>query len=488
MDQISLKFLTAITLSFMLLFVVSCNGDNGIETEELTEDPELLVPHSITEDGQPEFYQNRLWLNDYSNYLHAIQLMATVSRDSEYGNEAYRPELYTDGMSRLAEKWLETVQITDFNFNHEGRFTPWIEEQNGSYVTAEEVDLSVYPHLVYAYHIHHRSGRFDYDDTLYNRLNREATNFLVSPGIYLLDEHFQDGRFVHTDGSYDHKSMSYALGGLHAHAYSWIVWKKPGGADDMGVLDEAALEFWMGYGTDDMMEVYREVAVILDEAWDEERSVYNFGDGTTWKLDAIGAMIRGKKAMYDFLYMFGNEDDADTSRIIFDRTVAMFEAVTPLIEPWGLPERIEFTANGASAASENVNLYDWYQFLNHLGGGYGLDREREGMPMYITELRDDLFDEIGEISDAALLGLMEFHLNENGRLVTEVSYSDGSISDDRMTVSTAGMFIAMAANLYRKGSDFERASDWDSVSEEIAERSRKLYDLKFDHFELLENF
>ena len=488
MNRIITISIVGLLTSALLFGAISCNGENGIEAEELTDAPELLVPNFITEEGQPGFYQNRLWLKDYSNYLHAIQLMATVSRDSEYGNEAYRPELYTEEMSRLANKWLEVVRITDENFNINDRFAPWLEEQNGSYVPAEEVDLSVFPHLVYAYHIHHRSGRFDYDETLFNRLNREATNFLVSPGIYLMDEHFRDGKFIHADGSYDHKSMSYSLGGLHSHAYSWIVWKKPGGADDMGVLEEDALEHWMGYGTDDMMEVYREVAVILEEAWDDERSIYDFGDGTTWSLDAIGAMIRGKKAMYDFLYMFGTAGDAETSRRIFDRTVAMFESITPLTEPWGLPEQIEFTANGATAASETVNLYNLYQFLNHLGGGYGFDREREGMPMYITEHRNDLFDVIGEISDAVLLGLMDYHLNENGRLVAEVSYSDGSIVDDRLTVSTIGMFIATAANLYQKGTAFTRAADWDSATEEVAERSRKLYDLKFDHFELLKNF
>jgi len=470
----------------LFLITTACNNDHQEPEVDLAEAPELLIPNFINEDGDPVFSENRLWLQDYSNYLHAIQLMATVSRDSEYGSEAYRPELYPDEMVRRAEQWLSLVRTTDHRFNEEGRFAPWLEEVNGGYFKSDSVDLSVYPHLVYAYHIHHRSGRFDFDDTLFNRLNREATNYLVTPGQYLMNEHFRGGRFVHDDGSFDHRSMSYGLGGIHANAYSWIVWKKPGGEEDMGVIEEDVLLHWMGHSTDEMVQIYRELAETMDEAWLEEYSIYDFGDGTEWHLDAVGAMIRGKKAMYDFLYMFGDDEDEETARLLFDRTAAMFESVVPLIEPWGLPQQVEFTENGAAAASEEVILYNWYQFLNHLGGAYAFDREREGMPMYITELREDLFDVIGDISDNALQGALDYHQNENGRLMTSVNFSDGSPMDERLGVSSAGMFITMAANMYRKGSAFERASDWNSVSDDVAERSRALYDLKFHLMELLD--
>ncbi len=473
------------------LIVFSCGNDADRERdpgEAVPEAgaPDILVPYTIDAEGVPGFRQDQLRFRDYSNVLNAISVIATVSRDSEYGNEAYRPELYPDAMMERAEQWLSMVVQIDDYFNEEGRITPWLEESAGVYEASGELDLSLYPHLVYAYHIHHRSGRFEDNEVLYNRLNREPTNYLVTPGRYIMNEHYRDGAFYDDSGVMDHQSMSYALGALHANAYAWVAWKKPGGADDMGVLSEQALGHHMGHTPNDMVAIYRGAAAVLDDAWDSDRSVYDFGDGTEWDLDAAGAMIRGKKAMYDFLYMFGDEDDAELSRTIFDRTVAMLEAIAPLAEPWGLPERISFTPDGTRPASGTVSLYDWYQFLNHLGGGYALDREREGTSMYLTEHRSDVFDLIGEISDEALLGAMEYHLID-GRLVTELDFSDGSVTDDRLTVSTAAMFITMAGNMYRKGDAFERASDWDSVSEEISGRSKELFDISFDHLELLDN-
>ncbi len=473
---------------FAILLAASCTpeSDRQPDAGPSADVPELMVPFAIDQDANAEYKNNRLHLKDYSNLLHAVSIVATVSRTSEYGHENYRPDLYPDNMRGRAEQWLDMVRVIDRHFNDDGKIIRWLDRQTGAAPEDGNTDLSLYPHLVYAYHIHHRSGRFEDDEILFNRLNREASNYLVTPGRYLMNERLHNGAFRHANGDVDHKSMSYSLGGMHANAYAWIVWKKPGGQDDMGVLTEAALGHHMGHTTDQMVQFYREVAETMDQAWDEQRSVYNFGDGTTWRLDAIGAMIRGKKAMYDFLYMFGDDDDAETSRRIFDRTVAMLDAVAPLARPWGMPEEIAFTEDGTRAASETVNLYDWYQFLNHLGGGYGFDREREGMPMYIDRYREDLKELIGELSDNALLGALDYHVDEEGRLFTAVSYEDGSVTDDRLTVSTSGMFITMAANMYRKGSAFDRASDWDNVPDDVAERSRNLFDIKFGLLDRIE--
>ena len=481
--------LTLLISTLYLFYLSGCTAgtDNDQDHDSVPSGstPDLLIPASISPDGESQFKNDNLYLSDYSNFLHAVQIMATVSRDSEYGHEAYRPDLYTDGMSRNAELFLDLTAMIDYHFNDDGKFAAHLEPSDEGYEATGDFDISIYPHLVYAYHIHHRSGRFDYDQTLYERLNREATNYLVTPGRYLLDEHYRDGAIYDFDETTGNRSMSYGLGGLHGHAYAWIVWKKPGGEDTMGVLPKSSLENFMGYSPERMAEIYRELAETLDEAWDDQRSIYVFEDDIVWPLDAVGALIRGKKAMYDMLWMFGDEDDREMAQTVFDRTVTMLESVADLAEPWGMPAEVEFTNDGAVAASDVVNLNEWYQFLNHLGGGYGFDREREGTSMFITEHREDLFDLIGELSDNALLGALEFHLNDEGRLMTSVNYSDGSPADERMTVSTAGMFIATAGNIYRKGEAFERASDWDSVSDEVATRSRALYDLKFDHFDLI---
>ncbi len=280
--------------------------------------------------------------------------------------------------------------------------------------------------------------------------------------------------------------MAYGLGGIHGHGYAWIVWKKPEGEDNMGLITEDALEAWMDYSIDDMLQTYRYIGSVLDDAWQEEILTYDFGDGTTWSLDAIGAIIRGKKVMYDALYMFGDESDKELARLTFERTAKLFETVIELIKPWGLPNQIEFTPEGAVAASVEVNLYDWYQFLNHIGGGFSFDREREGTSQFINRYREDLRPIFPKIYDEALLGALEYHLNEQNRLVASLSYDDGTVLDERLTVSTLGMFITVAGNIYTAGDAFARADTWDYVSQKAADRSRFLYDIKFDHIELLE--
>ncbi|MFO8029203.1 MAG: hypothetical protein R6U28_05040 [Cyclonatronaceae bacterium] len=473
-------------LLVLLTFTHSCTSDtqNGhtAHSDEFTEAPDFFVPYSIAEDGAAEFDRNRLYVRDYSSFLNAVSIIATGLHPDEFGNDNYRPDLYPEAMHQRAKQWLDMVDLIDTYFNDSGRISPRLEHMAGVYSVAGDVDLSIYPHLVYASHIHHQSGRFEQDEALRNRLNREPANYLVSPGRYLMNEHFREGAFHHADGSVDHKSMSYGLGGIHANAYAWVASKNTGEQEDRGVLTEADLAHYMEHTPDDMVRIYREAAGRLDGAWDASRSIYDFGDGTTWQLDAVGAMIRGNKALYDFLYMFGKEDDAETARRVFERTVAMLEAVAPLTRPWGMPDRVTFTEDGARAASQVVNVYDWYQFLNHLGGGYGLDREREGMPMYLTRYRKDIADLIGNLSDSALRGALAYHIDERDRIVTTVSYTNGSVTDDRFTTSTAGMFIVTAANMYRKGSDFEQASEWEEIPAPVANRSRELYDAIFSLF------
>lgn len=471
---------TALPLIVLLSFLIflSCR-----EAEPVIS-PEIRVPAYISEEGEPLFYDNSVFVNDYSNALHAIFMIAGNSRSSEYGHPNYRPELYPDMMNLRAEQWLDLMHVTDRYFNDSGRFENQYQRVDNQYSPTGELNLSIYPHLVYSYHMHHRGDRFS-DRILFERLSRETTNFITMPGRYLLSERFSDGLFLHENGNIDHLSMSYGLAGIHGHGYAWIIWQKPEGADNMGIISEDMLEAWMGYGISEMLEIYRAVALQLEEYWDEERSAYNFGDGFSWKLDAVGAMIRGKKAMYDMLYMFGDEADRDMAFQIFEKAAEMFETVIPLIKPWGLPDEILFTTDGAEAASGSVNLYNWYQFLNHMGGGYSFDREREGTAQFINRFRDDLRPVFGEIADNALLGMMNYHLSNSGYVALTVDYEDGTVLDERISVSTAGMLITVAGNLYTHGSAFARADSWDESDPETVENSRQLYDLKFRHFELI---
>ncbi len=474
----------AIMIILFLLFLSSCDADERGRDGKLHLD--YLIPYEISKDNHPVFKDSSIYVNDYSNFLHAIFMIAGNSRSSEYGNENYRPELYPDKMNQRAEEWLNLMHFIDTKFNKQGRFVNRYEMDNGNFKPAADLDLSVYPHLVYSYHMHHRGDRFN-DEILFERLSRETSNYLVKPGRFLLDNLFDDGLFFHEDVTVDHKSMSYGLAGIHGHGYAWIIWSKPEGDDNMGLLTEDALEMWLDYSIEEMIEIYREVAVQLNDSWIEEQSIYLFGDGDVWNLDAIGAMIRGKKVMYDFLYMFGNDRDRETAATIFERTVKIFETVAGLIKPWGLPDRIQFSDTGAVAATDEVNLYNWYQFLNHIGGGYSFDREREGTSQLINNLRPDLRESFSNVYDRALKGALEYHINEDNRLYRVVSYEDGSVLDDRFTVSTAGMFITASGNIYTNSQAFARADDWDSLSQDIVTNTRKLYDLKFNLIETMEH-
>lgn len=470
-------------LIFAALWLTSCNGEETIPAHSAS--PDYTVPHVITEDGHGEPDNGYLYVNDYSNALHALFMIAGNSRASEYGHENYRPELFPDEMNARAERWLDLMHDTDRSFNQNGLFVNRYVQHGDAHESSEELDLSIYPHLVYSYHMHHRGSRFD-DEILYERLSRETTNFIVMPGRYLLNNHFEEGRFIHQDGTSDHRSMSYGLGGIHGHGYAWIVWEKPEGADNMGLLTEEALESWLDYGIDDMLQTYRQIADVLEDSWLEESSVYDLGDGTVWHLDAVGAMIRGKKTMYDVLYMFGDDSDREMARTVFDRTASMFEAVLELVEPWGLPDQIEFTEQGVTAASAEVSVYDWYQFLNHVGGGFSFDRERDGTSEFINRYREELRDQFPHFYDQAMRGMLDYHIGEQGTVVNVVSYEDGSILDERLMVSTLGMFLTVAGNIYTNGDSFARADDWGSVSGDVAERSRDLYDIKFRHIDMLE--
>ena len=66
-----------------------------------------------------------------------------------------------------------------------------------------------------------------------------------------------------------------------------------------------------------------------------------------------------------------------------------------------------------------------------------------------------------------------------------VSYTDGRPLDDQLTLATMGMFITMAGNIYGKGTAFASPRTWDEVDAEVAERSRRLFDLSFAHWALL---
>ncbi len=502
----SVKFcsiLSLLSILFLFLFFAGCDAP---DEREIKDPPELLVPRAVDLQGEPVFDQNRIYAEDYSNALHAVFMVAGNSRESEMGNAAYS-DSQSGEMETRARQWLEMVDVINQYFNSSGRITSWYEETENGYVGSGSADLSIYPHLVYAYHMHHRGSRFE-EYGLADDIVMRPLSYIVSPGRYLLENHYRDGMFFHDGGKVDAESMSYGLGGIHGHIYAWVSWSKPDGAEDMGMVDEDRLIAWMGYSKEDLAGIALEVSTVLDNAWDESREIYDFSgeawatglmpsstvlhiataeDGTVWRTDALGAMIRGHKALYEALHIFGDGPEyTEAARQLFDRSVRLYEQTADLARPWGLPETIRFTTDGAEAATDRVDVYHSWQYMNHIGGGFAWDREREGTARLITNEQPDLLQDFGNLCDLLLQGALD-HQMKDGRLVTTLNYEDGSIENDATSISASGMFITAAGNLYRKGSAFERASDWENVPEEVRERSRLLYDSMISHLELIDS-
>ena len=441
----------------------------------------------VTPEAELEQPEDHYSIQDLNHYAHGIYIASAISRDSEMGHENYRPELLDEPMRERAEQWLDLVSWIESNLTDmQGRIFDryYIEDSRAD----ESFKLSNYPSSVYHYHMHHRGDRYEHHGNLDERLFREPARFISMMGIHLLDNHFDEGRFYHDDShtEFDHTSMSYALDGIHGHIYAWIRWDKPGGADDMGALTEDYLTTWLRYAPDMLTHYSRQIAEVLDDHWDDEAGIYDFGSGTTYRLDELAALLRGKKAVYEMLYVFGGDHDRESAETMFNRGTEILDALLEISQPWGLPAEIRFEGDQAAPAAEVVDLTQMYTFLNAIYGGFSYEREREGTSEFLHNKRPDLAEALGELSDELLLhSITEWQQNE--MLVSAIDFETGEISDERHMVGPIGMFITAAGNSYRSGSAFERASDWDEVSEEVRRQSEQLYDAIIRHTEFLED-
>ena len=475
-----IKITLKILIVFLFVFFTACSTDDPDpqpEEELVEEEPEFPEIH------QPE---GQFSLKDLNHYAHGIYMASAISRDSEMGHENYRPDLLEDPMRERAEQWLDLTQWLEQHMsNDEGHLYHSYDVNDGA---DETFRFSNYPSSVYHYHMHHRGHWYEHHEGLDELIFRQPARFISMMGVHILQNHFDDGRFYHdTDKTdYDQSSMSYGLDGIHGHLYAWIRWDKPDGEDDMGQLTEDHLTTWLRFGPDMLTHHSRQIAEMLDQYWDEENGIYDFGSGTTYRLDELGSLLQGKKAVYEMLHFFGGDRDREAIVTMFERGTTILEATLEIAEPWGLPAEIHFEGGQAEPASDEVNLTQMYTFLNSMGGGFSYDREREGTTKLLTEERPDLLEQLGALSDDVFKrSLSDWQINNI--LVSAVDFESGEISDERHQVGPIGMFVTAAGNNYRAGEAFERASDWDEVDQEVQERSEELYDAIVRHAEFLES-
>ena len=436
-----------------------------------------VIPARLSHDGNPLLHEGVLRHSDYSAVQHALASAGRIMRDSEMGHEDYHAELAGEPRKAQAEAWVQ-VQQQAAEFLMADTPAGTMEQDDGQWVPGRGMGLAELAPASFSYHMHHSGGRWaDLDADLEQQITYGSVGYLGGMTERLHQVHYEDGSFHNTDGDTTPESLAQGLDALHALAYSWVRWDKPGGADDMGQLDQQRLEDSQGVTLEELLSMSRDLANTLHEAWDEERSAYDLGQGTTYDLDTLGSLIRGHKGLYEILYVFGEESDKEQARMLFDHKADMLLALfdsADAVQAWGIAERLSYTDSGVEADSEQVDTEKQWRFLNHLTGGFATTREREGTSEFL-EQRPELQSRIGLLSDRLLNGAMEHLLDDDGLMVRRVALEDGEVLDDAHQVAAIGWFVTAAGNAYRAGNVFERPGDWGD-DELLAERSSELYD------------
>lgn len=473
--------------------LAGCAGLVALPEEEppdpvVTQDLLYEIPQYVEPDGSPVYNENGLRFIDYSNIAHGIIIPATAMRQSQLGHENYDSDYYWEEMPRLGELWVEYVEhdiIGAFARELDGRTWPYLVENDDGWVREGDPNLRELQMATYVYHAHHRSGRFEQHDGLFRDLTFTTPDYQAAVGRFILDERREGGAFYHDEdlSQQDNESMAYALAGANTHWYAFVRHVKGSGEGDMWRVPRETLIDFLGYDIEVLADVAMEIKTELDAAWDDSAGIYDF-DGTTYPIDAVGAMIRGGKVLYDALYEFAGEQEEAMDQ--FEKTTRMFDelAESEIVEPWGLPEEVEFTPNGVLATSNTVDVERQWTAISHLTNGYALNRDR--FTDLLDDNRPDIFDDLGEMTDTLLMGAMDHQLDA-GELVSELDYGSGDITDERRSAAAIGIFNAVVIEAYGEGEAFASGGDWDDAPDDVVNRSRELYDMVVDHVALLEN-
>ncbi len=441
------------------------------------------VPAWLDAGGNPVFDDAGPRWRDMVYAKHGVFAVAGASRDSELAHADYRPALAGEPRAQRARLWLELVQAAGEYQRAPGVLAPHLTARDGHWRPAGAPRLEDYAAGVYAYHMHHRAGRWA-DQGLDDTLTYYPVAYFSALTRHVLDHHYADGRF-YADTAHQHHdaaSMAWGLSAAHALFYAWYRHHKEEGADDMGRVSEQRLRAWLGYDPDDLLVVARETAAVLDAAWSDQAGVYVLED-SAWELDALGALLRGKKALWEHLHVFGDDEDAQTADVLAARALSIVRGVADTARPWGLPATLHFSDAGVRAAGDEIDLASHWSFVADLVAGHALLREREGAQLLSRDESEPLVW-LGGFIDAQL-ATSDFHIHD-GVMVSALDADNGAVTDARVRAEVLGAFLVAALEGYGAGTAFARAADWDPLDEAAQARSRALYDAVMGQSAVLE--
>lgn len=497
-------------LALVVIAVAACEApapSGEVESPSLpaaaaTEPPSYLVPRWIGEDGAPEFENGAVRLRDVSQVMNGIGTVGSIHRASEMGHPQYRDELSGEPMADRGRTWLELSQVLQRSFIIDERVAGSLPIPGGTPDAwrAEPATLEDLAIGTSSYLIHHRAGRWS-DHGLEASLTYMPTPLMVAPGVQVLRDHYRDGLFFPDTeaGSTDLGSMAFGMSALRGHIYAWVREQKPGADDDHGGVSEERLEASLGVGREELLEISRAVALRLEEAWDEEVGMYRFaganggaGSGTAGRyvrveLAELGALLRGEKAIWEMLYVFGDDEDRERARGMAERSAGILMATLELTRPWGLPARLRFGAEGVAPERDEVDVEALWVFVNDLTGGFSWNREREGMAQLLSRHTPEALDAVGRFTDEVLVGALEHHLDAEGIPMAVVCYAEGSPRDARRSPAVVGAFLTAAANGYGTGEALPSPGGWDDAEPGREAATRALYDALIRNLEFLED-
>lgn len=466
----------AIALGMGSLAVTSLPVLANYETLPKASGVEITIPAQMSAENDALFYKGTLYHRDISAVQHAMASVGRIMRTSEMGHEGYQPALAGDAMRAQGQAWIDLQNQASLFFTEEGAVGTMVQE-DGEWVPGREMNLADLALASFSYHMHHSASRWS-DHGLENAITYGPATYLGSITQRLYQTHYSQSGFQNTDSERDAASMVHGLDALHSLAYSWVRWHKPGGADDMGQLSEERMENAHGISLERLVAISRNLAGTLDAAWDEDRKVYDLNNDGAYHLDALGSLIRGHKALYEILHVFGSDEDQALAETLFDRkadmTLALFDS-EDAVRDWGMAERVVYTVDGVRADSERIDTETQWRFLNHFAGGFGTLREREGTSDFL-KTRPGLGEGIGALSDRLLMAALDYQLNEDGLMQRRLAVENGDVIDDRHQVAAIAWFATAAGNAYRSGDAFERPGDWGDDAE-LEARSLALYDV-----------